>query len=302
MSGRVACKPDFIRNLSLAAAAIATVPVMLVFSLLNTSKALAQSQIADAANSPPLIFEVASIRQDEPGGMLNMVRATFTPDGYSAEHVSLRMLIKNAYGVDDNQISGAPKWIASERYEVEARIDSNTAETLSRLSGDQLKLAHQQMLQALLADRFKLTLHRETKELPVYSLVIAKGGAKIHESKAGDTYANGLKSPSGNIVGPHMALVRLGGGRIAAQGLPLEYLASGLTAQLGRKVLDKTGLAGNYDYTLEWTPDAGRGEVTEFSGPSIFTAIQEQLGLKLESQTAPVEILVIDRVEMPSAN
>jgi len=154
-----------------------------------------------------------------------------------------------------------------------------------------------------LADRFKLTLHTETKDLPVFALVVAKGGPKIHEAKSGDTYASGVKNARGEAIGPHMAMMRLGGGRIEAQGLPMDSLVNGLAQQLGRKVLDKTGLKGNYDYTLEWTPDSGHAEGTEdSSGPSIFTAIQEQLGLKLESRTAPVEILVIDHVEMPSPN
>jgi uncharacterized protein (TIGR03435 family) len=299
MIGRAARKLDFSRD----AAATATIAVMLVFGVLNAPQSQAQSQTADAVSTPPLAFEVASIRPDDPGGMFNMVRATFTPDSYSAEHVSLQMLIKNAYGVDNNQISGAPKWIGSERYEVEARIDSNTAYALSKLSGDQLKLAHQRMLQALLADRFKLTLHSETRDLPVYLLVIGKGGPKIHEAKPGDTYTNGIKNSSGDAIGPHMGMMRLGGGRLAAQGLPMESLVNGLTGQLGRKVLDKTGLTGNYDYILEWTPDTGHAEGTEEpSGPSIFVAIQEQLGLKLESQIAPVEILVIDHAETPSSN
>lgn len=233
--------------------------------------------------------------------MSNMLRARFTADSFTAEHFSLQMLIKSAYGVDDNQITGAPKWSNSQRFGIEAKMDSDTTATLSKLSGDQLQLAHRQMLQALLADRFKLTLHTETKDLPVFALVIAKGGPKIHEAKSGDASANGAKNAAGEATGPHM--MRFGGGRIEAQGVPINSLANGLSQQLGRKVLDKTGLKGNYDYTLEWTPDQVHTEGTEdSSGPSIFTAIQEQLGLKLESRTAPVDILVIDHVEMPSPN
>lgn len=209
---------------------------------------------------------------------------------------------KNAYGLDTNQLFGLPKWAGSEKYEIEARIDGETSYALSKLSGDQLKLAHQRLLQSLLRDRFKLTVHNEPKQMPVYWLVVPKNGPTIRESKPGDQYADGIKSRSGNLIGPHMALVRLGGGRIAAQGLPLENLVSQLTAQLGRKIIDKTGLTGSYDFTLEWMPDAGPANRTDEPGPSIFTALQEQLGLKLEPHVGPVDIFVIDHVETPSEN
>jgi len=169
------------------------------------------------------------------------------------------------------------------------------------------------MRQALLADRFKLTLHKEIRELPVYSLVIAKNGSKLRVSKPGDTYEAGLKTASGNIVGPHMMLMQLGGGQIGGQGVLLEVLVKQLSSQLGRVVQDKTGLTGNYDFNLRWAPDSARtpagGEqqgsdaaTSEFYGPSLFTALEEQLGLKLESQKGPVEILVVDHVEMPTEN
>ena len=303
MTGQLSRKLDICRQLLPHATEMAAIAVLLALCCLNPSQSRAQSPGAAAGNAPQPAFEVASIRPDDPGSMSNMLRARFTADSYTAEHFSLQMLIKSAYGVDDNQITGAPKWSSSQRFGIEAKMDSDTTAALSKLSGDQLQLAHRQMLQALLADRFKLALHTETKDLPVFVLVIAKGGPKIHEAKSGDTYANGVKNAGGEAIGPHMAMMRLGGGRIEAQGVPMDSLANGLAQQLGRKVLDKTGLKGNYDYTLEWTPDQGHAETTEdSSGPSIFTAIQEQLGLKLESRTAPVDILVIDHVEMPSPN
>jgi uncharacterized protein (TIGR03435 family) len=172
------------------------------------------------------------------------------------------------------------------------------------------------MLQPLLADRFQLKVHTEVRDLPVLTLVIAKGGPKLHEAKPGDTYPNGLKDFNGQGGGPGMMLMRPG--QLTGQGLPLSSLARVLTQQLGSTVQDKTGLTGKYDLTLQWTPDRngsampgapepglqgpGSGGSTDASGPSIFSAIQEQLGLKLESQKGPVEVLVIDHVETPSEN
>jgi len=146
------------------------------------------------------------------------------------------------------------------------------------------------MMQALLADRFKLALHRDTKELPVYALTIARGGPKLSAS------------------GGEFPRMRIGRGQIEAQKWTMAKFASDLARQLGRPVIDRTELAGTYDFKLEWTPDESQpgsaepgGERTiSVVGPSIFTALQEQLGLRLESTKGPVEILVVDHVEKPS--
>jgi uncharacterized protein (TIGR03435 family) len=225
-----------------------------------------------------------------------------------------------AYGVNPHEISGAPDWLNSDRYDIEAKMDSSTADGLRKLNENERRAERQRMLQALLADRFKLTVHRETKELPVYELVVAKGGPKFHEAKPGDTYPNGMKLPDGH---GRARLMFMGMGELTAQGLPLAPLVRELSLQLGRTVIDKTGLTGEYDFSLKWTsdvtvgafgerlssrgtegsqPGTGGTSEPETSGPSIFTAIQDQLGLKLESQKGPVAILVIDRVEKPSAN
>jgi uncharacterized protein (TIGR03435 family) len=162
------------------------------------------------------------------------------------------------------------------------------------------------MLQALLADRFKLTIHRETKDLPAYALVIAKNGPKLQEAKPG-TYPEDGKGHAGRIL--------MDPGQLTGQGLPIATLAEFLSEWLGRTVLDQTGLKGNYDFTLKWTPEPGQGMMLrgpEGSNPGpeggpptdspAITAIQEELGLKVESTKAPVEVLVIDHVEKPSEN
>jgi uncharacterized protein (TIGR03435 family) len=180
-------------------------------------------------------------------------------------------------------------------------------------SPDQGMIGRQRMLQALLADRFKLTLHREIKELPVYVLVIAENGPKLQASKPGDTYPNGIKGSDGR---GHADMMLTGPGWLTGQGLPMAGLVRLLSQQLGRIVLEKTRLMGNYDFTMRWTPDKSQLPMSkgtesnqqgtestsspESSGPSLFTAIQEQLGLKLESHTAPLVVLVIDHAEPPS--
>jgi bla regulator protein BlaR1 len=312
MTEGVASRLDFSRKLLLGAAGLLTFAVPTVFGLLNATQSRAESQTQDAAGTAP-VYEVASIKPNKSGE--RMVRMMGRPDGFTGTNMTLQMLIRNAYGVEDNQISGGPSWLGSEKYDMEAKMDSSVADELRKLSEDQRTLERRRMLQALLADRFKLTLHRESKELPVYALVIAKNGPKLQEAKPGDTYPNGIKGPDG--VGS-AGFMRMGRGELTGQGLPMGSVVRLLTQQLGRTVLDKTGLAGKYDLTLKWTPDESEAPMLkgpeggpqgmggtaspDSSGPSIFTAIQEQLGLKLESQKGPVEIIVIDHAEKPSDN
>lgn len=261
-----------------------------VFNLLIVASSRVEAQTENPSATP--VFQMVSIKPENSGN--GMARMMFESDGYNAEGTSLEMLIKDAYGVDDNQISGAPQWIYSEKYDIEAKMDGSTADNLGRLSEDQRKLVHQRMLQALLMDQFKLTIHHETKDLPVYWLVSAESGPKLHKAQTGDDYSNGLKF-RGDAIGPHRMLMHLDSGQITAiagQGMTLRDLVTQLSARLGREVLDKTGLTGSYDFNLQWTSEAS----------SIFPAIQEQLGLKLESQQGPVDILNIDHVEKPSEN
>ena len=139
------------------------------------------------------------------------------------------------------------------------------------------------MLQSLLEDRFKLTLHRETREEPVYELVVAKGGAKIKEAKPDES--------AGFEMTP---------GRIHSMAVPLAYLATNLGYLLGRQVIDKTGLPGKYSYTVTYAPDDGPPD--DNAGPSVFTAVREQLGIRLESAKARIEVLAIDYAEKPAGN
>jgi uncharacterized protein (TIGR03435 family) len=311
MTEGVGCKLDFSRKLLLSAAGLLVVAIPVVFGLLHATQSRAQSQSPNVVATSP-VYEVASIKPNKSGD--NRSRIMFSPDGLSATGGTLQMLIMSAYEISPHQISGAPSWLDSERYDIEAKMDSSTADELRKMSEDERKVARQHMLQALLADRLKLTIHRESKELPVYVLVVAKDGPKFQEAKPGDTYSNGVKGPDGH-AGAGMMFG--GNGTLTGQGVPLVNLVRFLTRVLGRSVIDKTGLTSKYDFTLKWTeerqapmfkgtegsqPGTGGISAPESSGPSIFTAVQEQLGLKLESGKGPVDILIIDHVEKPSEN
>jgi len=316
ITGQVARELDFGRKLLLSATGLLAVAAPIVFGAICRTPPRAQSQ-AQSTSQNALVYEVASIKPNKSGQ--NMVSLRMAPDGLSGTNVTLHMLMKNAYGVEDNQIEGAPSWFTSERYDIEAKMDSAAADELRKLNEEERKLQRQRMLQALLADRLKLSIHRETKELPTYALVVAKNGPKLHEAKPGDADPNGSKGPDGR--GRQGIWMQMGGGGmmdLTVQGQPLASLARLLTGQLHRTVVDNTGLKGNYDFKLQWTRDESQGAMfkgpelgpsggaspppPDSSGPSIFTAIQEQLGLKLESQKGPVEILVVDHVERPSEN
>jgi uncharacterized protein (TIGR03435 family) len=274
--------------------------VPLGFGLVSATQSRAQTQAEDTAVKVP-VYDVASIKPGKPGMGSTLL---FRLDGLTANRMTLKALLREAYGIENDQIVGAPSWVNTQTYDIEAKVDAADAAALERLSEDQRKL----MFQSFLAERFQLKVHRETKELSI-ALVIAKNGPKLREAKPGDTYPDGIKGPDGK-PGGHAGMMMWGSGRLTGQGISIASMVPPLTQQLGRTVLDKTGLTGRYDVELRWTPDdtstpatgPDSGTAAESPAPSIFTALQEQLGLKLESRKAPVEVLVIDHVQAPSAN
>lgn len=314
MTERVTHQLDFSKKLLLGIAGLLAVAAPIAFGVAHASPRQAAAQTQDPSSTSPA-YEVASIKPNKSGENIIMMRSL--PDGFTATGVTLHELIRAAYGVQNFQISGGPGWLESDKYDIQAEVDSSVAGELRKLGPDQSRLENQRMLQALLADRFRLSVHRETKELPVYKLVIAKNGSKLRQAKVGDTYPNGIKGPDGR---GSAGMVRAGMGEVTGQGISLAALVRILSEQLGRTIVDKTGIDGNYDIELKWTPAAGSNQgplfkgpeagqpggetnpVPETSGPSIFTAIQEQLGLKLESSKGPVETVVIDHAETPSGN
>jgi bla regulator protein BlaR1 len=251
-------------------------------------------------SAKPLTFEVASVKPSSPDARGTFIR--YLPGGgLTVAGITLKTLIGFAYDVRDFQISGGPGWLGSDRFDINARPETSNAPEnaptdFANQTDEQRKTFTEQnreRLKALLADRFQLGLHRETKEQQVYALLAAKNGPKLQPTKEGK------------------GMMRMGRGLLTGQGVEVAFLATSLSGQLGRPVIDKTGLAGKYDFELKWTPDPGQSADGPFgplppppdpNGPSIFTAVQEQLGLRLESQKGPVEILVIDRAEKPSEN
>jgi uncharacterized protein (TIGR03435 family) len=219
----------------------------------------------------------------------------------------LQDLIVQAYGlVLSDQIVGLPGWANSQRFDIEAKVAGDDTAAFHKLSLDQVRA----MGRPILVDRFKFAGHEEKKVLPLYALVVAKDGSKLQPS----TLSGDDRDARTGQIGMHRASNTNGAApsmnELTARGVTMDRLESTLSQQgLGRVVLDNTGLTGRYDFKLTWAPEIAAGTnstdtsgSTETSGPSIFTAVSEQLGLKLEPQKGPVPVLVIDHVEVPSAN
>jgi len=268
-----------------------------------------------AAQTKPS-FEVATVKPNASGD--NRIAILRQPGGrFVATGVSLKMLMGFAYGVRDFQISGGPGWIATDRWNIEARAEEASIPALEAPFDPTVPNPLLLMVQSLIEDRFQLKMHRETKELPVYELVAAKGGAKLKLSEDQSPIRppdRGSPPPPPPQRGGPMprGSMRMGRGDLEANGVPMFNFIQTLSQQLGRPVIDKTELKGLYDIKLQWTPEMGQGPVApggpepppppDTSGPSIFTAVQEQLGLRLESAKGPVDVVVIDSIQKPTEN
>jgi len=229
--------------------------------------------LATLTLSAQTAFEVASVRLTPPGSIGNTYLSPPGAASFTATNVTLDLLIEIAYGVDENQILKAPLWVGSQHYDVSVKPEGPGGLTYAQLK---------QPLQQLLEQRFGLGVHRENKEVDGYALVIAKGGPKLKPS-TGDSGHKKFILPNG---------IRFDHTLIAT-------FAAALARPTGRPVVDKTGLSGDFDIDLKYAPE----KAADSSLPSIFTALQEQLGLKLESAKVPFEMLVIDHVNrIPTEN
>jgi len=195
---------------------------------------------------------------------------------------TVETMLQAAYGVQRSQIVGAPHWIETERFDVQGVLDVPGSPSIKQM---------QSLIRKVLAERFGLKLHRETKDLSVYAITVAKGGEKMAKS-AGDP--NGL--PDENDSGNN--------GQVTMRATNMSMSEFPMMVQffLDRPAVDRTGLAGRYDFQLKWTTDESRVATDGSAPPGLFTAIQEQIGLKLEAVKAPAEVLVVDAVARPSAN
>jgi uncharacterized protein (TIGR03435 family) len=253
-------------------------------------------------NPESLTFEVASIRPADPDAR-GVTMGPLGIGGFRAENVRVRQLIEWAYDVHPFQISGAPDWLNTLGFNILAKGPQSSEENVDSpgIGDKQRKVLQQQIRQrvrALLAERFQLKVHRESKDMQVYALVVGKQGGKIKASDAADGANQSMKGRWGEMT---------------VENGTMEMLANYLGRSLGHVVRDRTGLTGRYSYKLHWTPDSapadkmpgGKGEGLpdrDPDGPTIFMALQEQLGLKLETERNQVETIVIDRVEKPSEN
>ena len=260
------------------------------------------SPSSDASRTPLPSFEVVSIRTHEPGYWPTFERKTFTADGFTWLNTQAQGVIVYAYHLRDpklgpNLIPGAPKWIRSDWYDIRARLSSSDSEKMKTLNTKEHDEFQRQLLQSLLADRFHLKAHLVSKLSLAYELVVARGGPRIREASPDES--NGID------------WIDVGYGRY--HGVPLEALVMLLRMQEDCPVVDRTGLKGRYDFELKWErtpetmPPPGAGIVPptlsgEPTRPSIFKALEEQLGLKLVPVRAPLESIVIDHIERPSPN
>jgi len=288
LTNRTSRRLTWPRKILLAAAGALAVAGPMLIGVVNAPRGRAQS----------LKFEVASIKPTPPGGDGSLF--SFVPGGgIEAHNVTLLQLVTFAYDLRDFQVTGGPGWVRSERYEILAKPEHLEGPSDFRhMTDSQREIFMGQTrtrVQALLVERFQLTIHKELKELPTYAMTVAKGGVKMQESK--ETEGNrGLRTTRGKMTG---------------QRASMATLVNVLSGMVGRPVLDRTGLTAGYDFELTWSPEPHVGppgapgepvEPPDTSGPSIFTAVQEQLGLKFESQKGPVETIVIDRAEKASEN
>jgi uncharacterized protein (TIGR03435 family) len=300
MTDGIVRKLDFTRKLLLSSALLLALALPVVLGLLNATRTRAEAQIASPSGVPP-VYLVTSIRASQPAGKVLTFKVMASPQGLSVTGTTLEGLIEMAYGVQANQISG--DFLSSEKYDIEAKTDPAAADELRKLDQDQLHFVNQRMLQALLSQQFKLKLHAESKELPQYILTVEENGPKLQRAIPGSTYPDGIKDPAGHAGGN---LMFMDGSRVTAQGVSLAHLVGVLSRQLGRSVVDRTGLAGKYDFTLKLTPEPGQpgpdGMPAAATATSIIAAVQQQLGLKLTSATGAVQVLVIDHAEAPAEN
>jgi len=279
-----------------------------------------RAQAPAASDLASLTFEVASVKSNKSGDGRVMIGGQ--PGRFNMTNVPLRQIIQLAYQIQPFQLISAPNWVNDDRFDVVAKPPANVPPAGPLAAGSPGPL--QYMLRNLLADRFKLKTHTESREMPIYALVLARSDGKLGSKikpAAVDCAAmrgrgRGTPPPAPPAPGeiPQCG-VSMGIGSIGAGSVPISQLATLLSQRVGRIVVDKTGLTGVYDFNLDFTPDqipgaGGPGPVlppgapalppVDPNGPSIYTALQEQLGLKLDSQRGPVEVIVVDSVDHPT--
>ena len=247
------------------------------------------------ASASALVYDVASVRPHPAGdGSMSisepphLARLTLTG-------VTMSNIVQIAYGINEFQLLGGPSWLQSQRFDLLARSDSAADDLLAKLTPCQQRLAKEHMLQLVLADRAHLAIHHGSKDVSGYSLVIAKSGPKLQESppQSDLQHSGGMTMRSNKL-----------GYQLTANNYGLDYLAAWLADETHSPVADKTGLSAKYDLALQWSEDLAAVAPTSGDAPYplIFTALQEQLGLKLEPAKVPLDTIIIDHIDPPSEN
>jgi uncharacterized protein (TIGR03435 family) len=299
-------------------------------SLVITSSAT-RAQTAGPSQSTsavkPLEFDVVSVKQNKDGlivlgeGVIGRFAVTkILRDGFTSQNITAKALIATAYGLKEYLVIGGPSWIDSIHYDVEGKITDfdalnstqpaglanpsqpttalNLPQSAKAVDPPQLtKPQRGQMMRSLLADRFKLVARYDTKDGSTYDLVIVKGGPKLKEFTTDSAGHNQLKEPA---TAPPLGLKMTAQGHLTGQRVSMAHLIDTLSQLLQSTIVDKTGLTGEYIMDIQYAPEAT--ESPDTSGASIFTALQEQLGLKLVPSRGPIKTVVIDHIEQPSGN
>jgi len=295
LDGRLSKHLTLTRKIIVTAAGIAVVALPLLIGVVGAPHGRAQSKPGEPA------FEVASVKPGDQNA--RGIRMMITPGGgVGFENVSVRQVITLAYDIQNYQLTGGPSWVDTAKFTIVAKGPSEPGESTERLPNKAEADLARARVRTLLADRFQLQVRHDFKDAAVYVLGVAKKGLRMKEAD------------------PHGGLTARRPGELIGEGAPLASLVRMLGVVLSRPVIDQTGLKGTYDFMLEWTPDMGSSgtakpgtpialkaeeagvNLPDSTGSSIFNAIQEQLGLQLESKKAPVETIVIERVERPAGN
>jgi uncharacterized protein (TIGR03435 family) len=258
----------------------------------------------------PVAFEAASIKPSDPAAQGQGIR--LQPGGrFNVLNMPVRALITFAYQLQGYQLVGGPSWLGSDRFDVVAKIDGEVAPPTTPGQPDRAMLA----LRTLLADRFKLVGHRETRELDIYALVLVKPGQpgpmlKPAEADCSpEALAARRGAPQGSLPPLFCGLRLEGPGKLALSGMPLSFYATNVSNQVGRFVVDRTGLEGRWDFKLSFAPAPPPGQpggvttaAVDPNAPDLFTALREQLGIKLDATKGPVDVFVVDNIEKPTTD
>jgi uncharacterized protein (TIGR03435 family) len=299
------------RKVTLSAATAAVIAL----AVLAPPRPLAQSFSAPAGSVPapdptvPLYFEAASVKPSNPENPSGQAIRRQPGGRFNTINTPVRMLITFAYQIQNYQLVGGPDWIGSERYDIVAKMEGDPPPVIPGTGADHMMLA----TRTLLADRFKLKIHKETRELDIYALTMAKAGGKpgpkLIPARGGcsleELAARRGAGPGGPP--PPVCGIQQGPGRIRFGNYPLSLFASGISNRVGRAVVDRTGLTGNWEFEIEFRAEVPPGQLppgatpppVDPDAPDLFTAIQEQLGLKLDATKGPVDVWVIDGIEKP---